>query len=90
MCRRALKWPVAIPEEFREFDDNWCRRALKWPVATPYEACTHQDWERVDRLVAQLSELTGPKTAFAATARACLRANGLGDFIKTPEEAVAA
>jgi len=54
-----------------------------------YDDCTPQDHRRFERHLDQLGRLTGPDTPFAATARACLRANGLGDFIKAPEEAAA-
>lgn len=55
-----------------------------------YEACTLQDHQRVVRLIAKLSEAAGPKAAYAATARACLRANDLSEFIGAIEEAAAA
>ena len=54
------------------------------------EACTGQDRRRLERHMARLSDLTAPESAYAATARACLRANGLAWMIKTPEEAAAA
>ena len=53
-------------------------------------ACTPRDYRRFERHLDHLGELTGPKSPYAATARACLRANGLGSLIKAPEEALAA
>ncbi|RWI18633.1 MAG: hypothetical protein EOQ92_22985 [Mesorhizobium sp.] len=55
-----------------------------------YEDCTALDVERFERHIERLSAITGPEAAYAATARACLRANGLHFFIKSPEEAHAA
>ncbi len=57
---------------------------------TDYDACTLQDWERFERLVERLGTITGQDAHYAATARACLRANGLGFLIQAPEEALAA
>lgn len=54
------------------------------------DQCTRQDVDRFERHIAKLSELTGPDSPYASTARACLRANGLDFLIKTPEEALAA
>lgn len=54
-----------------------------------FEDCTQQDFLRFERLLRRLAKITGPDAAFSATARACLRANSLGQFIKSPEEAVA-
>lgn len=80
IAARKRKWRDTLDwiEEYRE-------------VCPPdIAACTPQDYQRFERHLGRLAQLTGPETSFAATARACLRANSLGDFIKTPEEAVAA
>ena len=55
-----------------------------------YAACTPQDFNRFERHLTRLSGITGPNAAYASTARACLRANGLGDLIQSPEEGLAA
>lgn len=55
-----------------------------------YDNCTEQDVARFDRHIEKLTNLTGPESSYASTARACLRANGLAFLIKTPEEATAA
>lgn len=52
--------------------------------------CTQQDVQRFERHIAKLSELTGPDSPYASTARCCLRVNGLDFLIQTPEEALAA
>lgn len=57
---------------------------------TDINSCTLQDYERFGRHLDQLGELTGPDKPYSATARACLRANGLSEFIQAPEEALAA
>lgn len=55
-----------------------------------YESCTLQDHQRFERHLDKLGAITGPDTPYAATARACLRANGLAFLIKSPEESIAA
>jgi len=55
-----------------------------------FDACTQLDHERLGRHFECISELTGPETPYAATARACLRANGLDWLIPRPEEVLAA
>jgi len=62
------------------------RTACPGDIAT----CTPDDFRRVQRLIDRLSDLTGPSTPFASTARACLKVNGLGDYVQQPEEALAA
>jgi hypothetical protein len=39
------------------------------------------------QMVLKLSELAAPSSPYAATARACLEANGLSAFVKRPEAA---
>ena len=51
--------------------------------------CTLDDHHRLERLAQKLGELTRPTSRYAATARACLRANALDFLIETPEEAAA-
>ena len=51
--------------------------------------CTLDDHHRLERLARKLGELTRPTSRYAATARACLRANALDFLIETPEEAAA-
>lgn len=74
---RKQKWRQTIDliEEFRE--------------ACPADAaaCTPSDYQRVDRLREKIAELTDPAAPYAATARACLEANGLASLVKRPEEA---
>ena len=53
------------------------------------EECTADDFVRFNRLVERIQALSGPDAAFAATARACLRANDLEQFIQAIEEAAA-
>lgn len=55
-----------------------------------YDECTKQDFERFERHLNKLGEITGPQSPYASTARACLRANGLGFLIQSPEEAAVA
>lgn len=55
-----------------------------------YAQCTALDFERLERHIQKLSELTGPQAEFASTARACLRAYDLSHLIQLPEEAQAA
>jgi len=55
-----------------------------------FAKCTPQDIKRFDRLTLRLADITGADAPFAATARACLRANSLDFLIKAPEEAFAA
>ena len=52
--------------------------------------CTPQDIDRFERITERLSGISGPEAPYAATARACLRANSLDFLIKLPEEAFAA
>ena len=54
-----------------------------------YAACTPQDFDRFDRHVDRLTQPVGPESPYAATARACLRANDMDFLIKAPEEALA-
>jgi uncharacterized protein (TIGR02646 family) len=73
---RKQKWREVTSwiEEFRE--------------ACPMDEddCTKADYDRIERLIPKISELTAPNSPYAATARACLEANGLAGFIKKPEE----
>jgi uncharacterized protein (TIGR02646 family) len=78
----------ARKKKWREISDLIEEYRLACPDT--YEACTLQDHQRVERLIGKLSAAAGPKAAYAATARACLRANGLAQFIEAVEEAVAA
>jgi hypothetical protein len=55
-----------------------------------YAAYTAQDMRRFERHLDRLVAITGPDATYAATARACLRANSLGHLIQSPEEARAA
>ncbi|PTW43701.1 uncharacterized protein (TIGR02646 family) [Sphingomonas faeni] len=55
-----------------------------------YDSCTDLDHLRVERLAGKLSLLASPHSAYAATARACLRANALDWMIERVEEAAAA
>lgn len=55
-----------------------------------YNSCTKQDFERFERHLAKLGDIAGPQSPYASTARACLRANGLGFLIQSPEDALAA
>jgi hypothetical protein len=72
------------------------RETLRWideyhrACPTEYDVCTLLDHERVRDLYEYLSELTSPEKPYAATARACLKANGLDWLIQRPEEARAA
>jgi hypothetical protein len=72
------------------------REVLEWIVeyrtACPQNIvdCKPQDYKRFERLVRRLSDITAPKAPYAATARACLRANSLEFLIEAPEEALAA
>jgi uncharacterized protein (TIGR02646 family) len=52
--------------------------------------CTPQDYRRFEHQLDRLAKLTGPESPYAATARACLRANDLDFLIRAPEEALAA
>lgn len=54
------------------------------------EECKPKDYQRLKRLTRRLADITGPEAPYAATARACLRANSLEFLIKAPEEALAA
>lgn len=60
---------------------------LREASPTDPNVCTPNDYARVDRVTRKLSELTAPVSPYAATARACLEANGLSAFVKRPEEA---
>ena len=55
-----------------------------------YADCRPDDFARFERHVKRLSALTGPASPYAATARACLRANGLVFLLAASEEALAA
>ena len=55
-----------------------------------YESCTQKDFERFERHLSKLSYLAGPQSPYATTARACLRASGLGFLIEAPEDVLAA
>lgn len=49
-----------------------------WKVCpTDYSKCTPEDSRRLVRVVKKLSELASPRSRYAATSRACLRANRL-------------
>ena len=80
IAARKKKWRETLEwiEEYRDV----CPQDI--------DACTPQDYKRFARHLRRLAQLTGPETPFAATARACLRANGLGWLIQAPEEAKAA
>lgn len=54
-----------------------------------FDECTVNDFARFTSLIERLQNLSGPDASFAATARACLRANDLEQFIQTVEEAFA-
>lgn len=80
IAARKKKWRETLDwiEEYRDSAPN------------DIAACTAQDYERFERQLDRLAEITGPNSPYAATARACLRTNGLGPLIKAPEEALAA
>lgn len=78
----------ARKKRWRETSE-WIEEYLKVCPAD-YDACTAQDVERFERLLDRLANITGHKAHYAATARACLRANGLSFLIQAPEEALAA
>ncbi|GAB5512191.1 MAG: hypothetical protein Rhims3KO_35920 [Hyphomicrobiales bacterium] len=50
------------------------------------DQCTKADYERTSRLLQKVSKLTAPNSPYAATARACLEANGLAPLVHKPEE----
>jgi hypothetical protein len=79
IAARKKKWRETTEwiEEYRDSCPN------------DYAACTAQDFNRFERQLKRLSKLTGPKAAYAGTARACLRANDLSCFVEAPEEAFA-
>ncbi|WP_417799019.1 hypothetical protein [Terasakiella pusilla] len=77
---------AARKRKWRETAD-WIEE-LREACPPDIEACTPADYRRFERLIERLSDLTGPETPYAATARACLRTNGLGDYVKQPEESV--
>lgn len=54
-----------------------------------FDECTACDHKRLGRMIEKVGELTGPGSRYAATARACLRVNGLSELIQAPEEAAA-
>ena len=66
-----------------------CIEDFRQDCPTDYHNCTALDHQRLRRLLARLSDLTGSCSAYAATARACLHANGLSTLVQTPEEAPA-
>jgi uncharacterized protein (TIGR02646 family) len=72
------------------------RETLDWieeyrrSAPTSYEDCDAEDFRRFERLLKKLTRLAGPKAPYAATARACLRASGLGELIPAPENRIAA
>lgn len=79
---------AARKKKWREICD-WIDQYLQ-SVPDDYAACTKLDHERLNSLMAKLGALTGPDSEYASTARACLRAYGLGHLIQLPEEALAA
>jgi hypothetical protein len=79
---------AARKKKWRETSD-WIQE-YREAIPSTFEACTAQDHARMRRLLERLATITGPERPYAATARACLRANGLGDLIKMPEEAAIA
>jgi uncharacterized protein (TIGR02646 family) len=79
IAARKKKWRETM-EWIEEYRDS---------CPDDYAACTAQDFNRLERQLKRLSKLTGPKAAYAATARACLRANDLSFFVEAPEEAFA-
>lgn len=80
IAARKKKWCETLEwiEEYRDFSPN------------NYGHCTVQDFERFDSQLDRLSTLTDPTAPYAATARACLRANDLSFLIKSPEDALVA
>jgi hypothetical protein len=53
------------------------------------EECTEADYKRLQKLIDRLQSLSGPDATFAATARACLKANALDQFLQLVEESPA-
>ncbi|MCK4106602.1 hypothetical protein [Acinetobacter radioresistens] len=51
------------------------------------DECTPADYRRFEKLLNRIQKLSGPDASFAATARACLRANALEQFLQVVEDA---
>lgn len=79
---------TARKKKWRDICD-WIEEYRK-AVPSILEQCTPLDYERLERQVEKLAELTGPQAEYVSTARACLRAHDLGHLIMTPEEEKAA
>ncbi|KFC65279.1 hypothetical protein FG93_04820 [Bosea sp. LC85] len=79
---------AARKKKWREVSD--LIEEYRFACPDSYEACTVQDHQRVQRLIEKLAAAAGPQASYAATARACLRANGFDQFIQAVEEAAAA
>jgi hypothetical protein len=73
---RKRKWR-AIMDWIEEYRDS---------LPEHFHECTVQDFKRSERMIERIGRLSGAASSYAATARACLRANGMGTFIQTPED----
>lgn len=78
---------AARKRKWREIND-WIETYREVCPAT-IEECTPADYVRFERLIERIQALSGPDAAFAATTRACLRANALEQFLQLVEESPA-
>ncbi len=78
---------AARKRKWREIND-WIE-TYREVCPTTIEECTAADYVRFEKLIERIHALSGPDAAFAATARACLRANALEQFLQFVEEAPA-
>ncbi|WP_146208987.1 hypothetical protein [Azospirillum sp. TSO22-1] len=78
---------AARKRKWREIND-WIETYREVCPST-IEECTADDYARFEKLIERIQKLSGPDAAYAATARACLRANALEQFIQAVEEAAA-
>lgn len=78
VAARKAKWREVL---------DWLEEYLN--VCPPdYENCTVQDYDRFTRHLEKVSRLTSSDAAYSATARACLRANGMDFLIQGPEHRI--
>lgn len=75
VAARKAKWREVL---------DWLEEYLE-VCPKDYDNCTPQDHARFTRHLDKVSRLTSSEAAYSATARACLRANGMDFLIQGPE-----
>lgn len=80
-CERVVQ---ARKQKWREVSE--CIEEFHRACPADPEDCSQLDFEEVERVAGRISELTDPSAPYAATARACLEANGVASPVPRPEE----